>query len=80
MILDPETFQAIARLSIKLDYNMPDDSAAVISSEGLLGGSFVEILPGASYDFMVEGSEFNETQGAVNFISLLMKFVTGKDE
>jgi hypothetical protein len=29
---------------------------------------------------MVEGSEFDETQGAVNFISLLMKFVTGKDE
>ena len=80
LILDPETFQAIARLSIKLDYNMPDDSAAVISSEGLLGGSFVEILPGASYDFMVEGSEFNETQGSINFISLLMKFVSGKDE
>ena len=29
---------------------------------------------------MEDGSEFSETQGAVSFISLLMKFVTGKDE
>tara|TARA_B100000902_G_C27099677_1_gene808173 strand:+ start:343 stop:792 length:450 start_codon:yes stop_codon:yes gene_type:complete len=78
--LDPKTFHAIARLSIKPEYRMPDDSAAIISSEGLLGGNFVEILPGGSYDLMVEGSEFSETQGAVSFISLLMKFVTGKDE
>ena len=78
--LDPQTFQAIAQLSIKPEYQMPDDSAAIISSEGLLGGSFVEILPGGSYELMVDGSEFSETQGAVSFISLLMKFVTGKDE
>tara|TARA_Y100000589_G_C26870889_1_gene513902 strand:+ start:136 stop:585 length:450 start_codon:yes stop_codon:yes gene_type:complete len=78
--LDPQTFQAIAQLSIKPEYQMPDDSAAIISSEGLLGGSFVEILPGGSYELMVDGSEFSETQGAVSFISLLMKFVTGKDD
>ena len=78
--LDPQTFQAIARLSIKPEYQMPDDSAAIISSEGLLGGSFVEILPGGSYELMEDGSEFSETQGAVSFISLFMKFVTGKDE
>ena len=78
--LDPETFKAIAQLSIKPEYQMPDDSAAIISSEGLLGGSFVEILPGGSFDVMAHGSEFSETQGAVSFISLLMKFVTGKDE
>ena len=78
--LDPQTFQAIARLSIKPEYQMPDDSAAIISSEGLLGGSFVEILPGGSYELMEDGSEFGETQGAVSFISLLMKFVTVKDE
>ena len=78
--LDPKTFQAIARLSIKPEYQMPEDSAAIISSEGLLGGNFVEILPGGSYELMEDGSEFSETQGAVSFISLLMKFVTGKDE
>ena len=78
--LDPQTFQAIAQLSIKPEYQMPDDSAAIISSEGLLGGSFVEILPGGSYELMEDGSEFSETQGAVSFISLLMKFVTGEDE
>ena len=41
--LDPQTFQAIARLSIKPEYQMPDDSAAIISSEGLLGGNYIAI-------------------------------------
>ena len=78
--LDPKTFNAIARLSLNPEYQMPEDSSAIISSEGLLGGNFVEILPGGSYEIMEDGSEFGETQGAVSFISLLMKFVTGKDE
>ena len=67
-------------MQINNEVKIPADSSAKISSEGLLGGSFVEILPGGSYELMEDGSEFGETQGAVSFISLLMKFVTGKDE
>ena len=46
--LDPATFRADARFSVNSDVALPDDTAVVISSEGLLGGSFVEILPGGS--------------------------------
>ncbi len=57
--------------------NVPDDSAVAISSEGLLGGNYVEILPGGS-PFPVEpGSEIEFTQGSVSLVSLLMKFVSG---
>jgi len=54
---------------------LPDDSTIVIASEGLLGGSFVEILPGGSPDNLGPGDEIENTQGAVSVIALLMKFV-----
>jgi phospholipid/cholesterol/gamma-HCH transport system substrate-binding protein len=56
---------------------IPDDSAAVISSEGLLGGNFVEVMPGGSPFYFGAGDEITDTQGAVSLISLLVKFVAG---
>ena len=49
----------------------------MIASEGLLGGNYVEILPGASAFNYEAGDEVLDTQGAVSLISLLMKFVSG---
>ena len=46
-----------------------------IASEGLLGGNFVEIIPGGSFDYLADGDEVIDTQGSVSLVSLLMKFV-----
>ena len=78
--LNPETFRADARLTLQDNIALPDDTAVVISSEGLLGGNFVEILPGGSPFNLAEGDEIEDTQGAVSLISLLLKFVSGSDE
>ncbi|MDD9979727.1 MAG: MlaD family protein, partial [Boseongicola sp.] len=43
--LDPATYRAEAVFSIDDEVLLPEDTAIVISSEGLLGGSFVEVLP-----------------------------------
>jgi len=51
-----------------------------IASEGILGGSFVEIVPGGSLDNFAPGDEIEDTQGAISLISLLLKFVTGDGE
>ena len=75
--LDPETYRARTVLTLTDSVKVPDDSAIVISSEGLLGGSFVEIMPGGSPFFFEAGAEVEDTQGAVSLVSLLMKFVTG---
>ena len=75
--LNPATFMADAQLSVRSDLALPDDSAIVISSEGLLGGNFVEILPGGSPDNLAPGSEIEDTQGAVSIVTLLMKFAGG---
>ena len=77
--LNAETYRAEAELSIENKIDIPDDSALTVSSEGLLGGNFIEIMPGASYEYMQPGDEFLDTQGSVSLISLLLKFVSGSD-
>ncbi|SHH72583.1 outer membrane lipid asymmetry maintenance protein MlaD [Cognatishimia maritima] len=78
--LNPETFRADARFTVQDEVLLPDDTAVVISSEGLLGGNFVEILPGGSPFNLEDGGEIIDTQGAVSLISLLLKFVSGSGE
>lgn len=78
--LNPETFRGDAVLAIESGIELPDDSAAIIASEGLLGGNFVEIVPGGSLATFEEGAEILDTQGAVSLISLLLRFVTGEGE
>jgi len=73
--LNPTTYFADARLAIANHVLLPDDSAILISSEGLLGGNFVEVIPGGSPDNLEPGGEIEDTQGAVSLISLLIKFV-----
>ena len=75
LALNPKTFVADARVSVKDGVAVPEDSTIVIASEGLLGGAFVEILPGGSPTDLPAGAEIEDTQGAVSVIALLMKFV-----
>ena len=78
--LNPTTFRAETDLSVNKDIKLPDDSSVVIASEGLLGGNFVEIVPGGSDFELEDGGELLDTQGSVSLISLLLKFVSGTSE
>lgn len=75
--LNPTTFFADATISVENKILLPDDTAILISSEGLLGGNFIELVPGGSTENLKPGDEIEDTQGSVSLISLLMKFVSG---
>lgn len=75
--LNPESYRADTTFSVANGIEIPDDSAVVISSEGLLGGNFVEVMPGGSPFYFAAGDQVEDTQGAVSLISLLVKFVAG---
>lgn len=75
--LNADTYRADTSFSVLDGIEIPDDSAVVIASEGLLGGNFVEIMPGGSMFYFAAGDEVEDTQGAVSLISLLIKFVAG---
>ena len=74
--LNSETYRAESILSVRNDVRIPDDSALAVAAEGLLGGSFVEVIPGASLDYLEAGDEIIDTQGSVSLIQLLLKFVS----
>ncbi len=80
MELDPQSFRAETTFTIEEEVLLPEDTAAVIASEGLLGGSFVELLPGGSEFNLDPGSEIEDTQGSVSIVQLLLKFVSGDGE
>lgn len=77
MALDPQTFRAETTFSINDEIRLPTDTAVVIASEGLLGGTYVEVVPGGMMDEYEPGDEILDTQSAISLISLLLKFVSG---
>ena len=80
MRLDPATFRAETSFTLQDDVALPDDTAVVVSSEGLLGGSFLEILPGGSPFNLEPGDEIVDTQSSLSIIQLLLRFVSGEEE
>lgn len=75
--LNPETYFADATITMRKDVAVPVDSTILIASEGLLGGTFVEVQPGGALEMLEPGGEVEDTQGAVSLITLLMKFAGG---
>jgi phospholipid/cholesterol/gamma-HCH transport system substrate-binding protein len=80
LTLNPETYFADATISMRKDVALPTDSTILVSSEGLLGGTFVEVQPGGALEMLEPGGEIEDTQGAVSLITLLMKFAGGGDK
>ena len=75
--LDPDTFFAEVVLSIDDAIQLPSDTSARIVPEGLLGGNFVELEPGGDIEMIEPGGEVEFTQGAINVVDLLGRFVFG---
>jgi phospholipid/cholesterol/gamma-HCH transport system substrate-binding protein len=80
LALNPQTFYADATVAIDDTILLPDDSAILVSSEGLLGGNYIEIVPGGSVDTLAPGSEIEDTQGSVSLVTLLLRFVGAATE
>ncbi len=75
--LNPQNYFAQVGMAIDENYKVPEDSIAKIVSEGLLGGNYVAVDPGAS-EFMLEpGAAFQHTQGSINLIDLVSKAIHG---
>lgn len=75
--LNPQTFFADTTIAVRSDLELPTDTAISVASEGLLGGSFIELVPGGAPDNLAPGDEIEDTQSAVSVINLMMKFASG---
>ena len=72
--LDKESFQAKVTFSLFEDYKLPEDTEAVINSDGLLGGNFISLNVGGSDIVLESGDELLYTQSSVSILNLLSKF------
>ncbi len=70
-ILDPESYRAVIGISINDEIQLPEDSAAKIASESLLGGSYLDLEPGGAEDMLEEGDEITFTQSSVSLMDLI---------
>jgi phospholipid/cholesterol/gamma-HCH transport system substrate-binding protein len=73
--LDPKTYQAVVTLDVGRSVTIPDDSSAVVTSDGLLGGKYIAIQPGGDEKTLGQGGVIAATQGSVSIESLLGKFI-----
>lgn len=73
--LDPASYQAVVRLAIDRSVELPADSSAAITQEGLLGGSFVALIPGGDSEMLRPGDEIADTQGATDLMALVGQVV-----
>ena len=75
--LNTDTYRASIQLGIKGNIKLPTDSSAEIASEGLLGGKYVNITPGADDNMLKDGSKIEFTQSSVNLEELIGKYAFG---
>ena len=75
--LDPKTYQAIVRLSVEPNVNLPADTNAKIVSESLLGGTVVALEPGSDDKRIRADGEIQNTQDSIPLTELIAKFMFG---
>ena len=79
--LDPATY--VARIVIALDpqIQIPADSSARITAASLLGGNYLELMPGADLEMLQPGDVIYDTRDPVSLTDLLGKavFAAGGD-
>ena len=73
--IDPKTYQAIVRFTVAPDMRLPVDSSAQVTSDGLLGGKFLALVPGGDDKMLPDGGEVTITQSALSLEDLLGKFI-----
>lgn len=78
--LDAVSYQAIVTFSVDDALELPTDTAAAITSEGLLGGTYMNLLPGGMEEMLIDGDEIEETQDAVDLLGLIGKFIYSDDD
>ena len=72
---DPELLQAVLTFTLRDDIKVPTDTAAIIVSNGLLGGKSIKLDPGGAEEMLQPGDSFEYVQDAIIVEALLEKVV-----
>ncbi|MCB1532032.1 MAG: outer membrane lipid asymmetry maintenance protein MlaD [Alphaproteobacteria bacterium] len=78
--LDAQSYLARVHMSLDPGIELPTDTAAVISSESLLGGRYLALEPGADEEMIKSGGRIQYTQAPQNLEQLLGEFIFSVSE
>ena len=78
--LDLENYNAKVVVNLNDNIKVPDDSSARITSSSLLGGNFIDIIPGSSEKYLSYDDIIYDTKDSVSFTDLLGKAVFSNNE
>lgn len=78
--IDPQTFLAEVSFTVQDGIQLPKDSSAEITSDGLLGGKYLSLVPGGDAVVLQAGQSVMITQSAVSLEQLLGKFIFSATE
>ena len=73
--LNPITYSARIAMAIAPDIEIPADSSARITAATLLGGNYLELMPGAEDEMLAAGAVIYDTRDPVSISDLLGKMV-----
>ncbi|NNE83298.1 MAG: MCE family protein [Alphaproteobacteria bacterium] len=61
-ILDTNSFEAVVLFTVSAAVQLPTDTQAVVTSEGLLGNKYLRLIPGNAKEFVGDGGEISQTR------------------
>ena len=73
--LNQEDYNAKVNIIVNNDIKIPDDSSAKIASSSLLGGNFLDIIPGSSEQNLKPNDVIYDTTDTLSFTDMLGKFI-----
>ncbi|WP_294392857.1 outer membrane lipid asymmetry maintenance protein MlaD [uncultured Sphingomonas sp.] len=73
--LDPQSYQVKVNVALDPTVKLPADSSAAITSEGLLGSTFIAFTPGGSTAVLKSGDTITDTQGSMDLMALIGQFI-----
>lgn len=73
--VDPKSFRAQVTFTVRPDVELPSDTAAIITSDSLLGGKYIALSPGGDTKVLKPGAVMTESQGSISLEQLLSRFI-----
>ena len=77
LTLDPKNYLVTVHMNIRDDIKVPDDSSLIVTSSGLLGSSYISLTPGGSDKMLAAGGMIQNSQGSVDLMGLVGRFIGG---
>lgn len=70
-----DRYRAVMTLELDQDIPLPDDTAALIETDGVFGTKYIELQPGGSTDNLKSGARIAYTQDSIIIEDLIAKII-----